>query len=85
MVAAEDWLSEPDPDLTSGYGGAAWEVRSSEGTTIRVDVSQYLESGSLSPPDQGEATWGVACRTYDVAEAVATSTVECPDGTPEEP
>lgn len=84
-IAAEDWLSEPDPEVTSSYGGATWEVRGTEGTTIRVDVYQYLESGSFFPPDQGEATWGVACRTYDVAEAVVTRTVECPEGTPDEP
>jgi hypothetical protein len=84
-VAAEDWLSEPGPPLTTSHVGATWKVRGSEGTRIRVDVYQYLESGDFFPPDQGRATWGVACRIYDVAEAVETSSVECPDGTPEVP
>lgn len=84
-VAAEDWLSEPGPPLTSSHAAATWLVRGSKGTTIRVDVYQYLESGRFFPPDQGEATFGVACRIYDVAKAVATSTVECPEGTPEQP
>ena len=84
-VAAEDWLSEPRPPLMRSRVGATWWVRGSKGTAIRVDVYQYLESGDFFPPDQGKATWGVACRIYDVADAVATSTVECPDGTPKEP
>ena len=85
-LAAEDWLSKPGgPPLAGSRVGATWEVLGSKGTTIRVDVYQYLESGSFFPPDQGEARWGVACRIYNVVEKVATSTVECPEGTPEEP
>ena len=84
-VAAEEWLSDPDPSVVDGLRHVTWEVRGSEGTTIRVDVYMYLESGDLLPPDQGEATWGVACRAYDVAGAVMTTTDECPDGTPAEP
>lgn len=84
-VAAEEWLSGPDPSVVDGQRNATWEVRGSEGTTIRVDLYTYLESGDLLPPDQGEATWGVACRAYDVARAVTATTVECPDDTPAEP
>ena len=84
-VAAEEWLSDPDPSVVDGLRNVTWEVRGSEGTTIRVDLYMYLESGDLLPPDQGEATWGVACRAYDGARAVTSTTVECPDGTPEEP
>lgn len=85
-LAAEDWLSKPGgPRLTGSRVGASWNVRGSKGTTIRVDVYQYLESGSFLPPDQGEARWGVACRTYNLAEKVVTSTVKCPEGTPENP
>ena len=83
-VAAEEWLSDPYSSL-DGLSNVTWEVRGSEGTTLRVDLYMYLESGDFLPPDQGEATWGVACRAYDVARAVKTTTVECPDGTPEEP
>ncbi len=83
-VAAEKWLTDPYSSV-DGLSNVTWEVRGSEGTTFRVDLYMYLESGDLLPPDQGEATWGVACRTYDVARAVRTTMVECPDGTPEEP
>ncbi len=84
-VAAEDWLSDPDPSVTASQGGATWAVRGATGTTIRVDVYQYWESGSFLPPDQGEAAWGVVCRSYDVAAAVTAHPVECPVGTPEQP
>lgn len=84
-VAAEDWLLDPDPTVTASQGGATWAVRSTTGTTIRVDVYQYWESGSFFPPDQGDAAWGVACRSYDVAAAVTADPVECPEDTPEEP
>lgn len=80
-----NWLSDPSSSEVGGQRSFTWEVRSSEGTTIRVDTYTYLESGDLLPPDQGEATWGVACRVYDVETAVRTTTVTCPDGTPEEP
>lgn len=84
-IAAEDWLSTPDPSVTDSHGGAVWVLRGSQGTTIRVDVYRYWESGDFFPPDQGEAAWGVACRRYDVADPVTSSPMECPDGTPEEP
>ena len=84
-VAAEEWLSDPGPSVMDGQRNVTWEMRGSGSTTIRVDLYTYVESGDLLPPDQGEATWGVACRAYDVARAVRTTTAECPDGTPEEP
>ncbi len=84
-VAAEDWLSDPDWSVTASQGGATWAVRGRAGTAIRVDVYQYWESGSFFPPDQGDAAWGVACRSYDVAAAVTADPVECPEDTPEEP
>ena len=84
-AAAEAWLSEPDPAVTDSQGGATWAVRSREGTSIRVDVYKWWESGSFFPPDQGEAAWGLACRSYDVAAEVTVRQVDCPEGTPEVP
>ncbi|WP_193610380.1 hypothetical protein [Nocardioides lijunqiniae] len=83
--AAKKWLSDPDPSVMDGQRNVKWEVRGSKGTTIWVNLYTYVESADLLPPDQGEATWGVVCRAYDVARAVKTTTVECPDDTPEEP
>ena len=85
ISVAREWLADPDPSVTDSQGGTTWEVREVEGTTIRVDVYRYWESGSFFPPDQGEAVWGVACRRYDVAGPVVLSAVECPEGTPEAP
>ncbi|MGB0098990.1 MAG: hypothetical protein WBP61_01790 [Nocardioides sp.] len=85
VAAAEQWLSDPGPSAIDSQGHVAWKVVASEGTSIRVDVYTYVESASFFPPDQGDATWGVACRSYAVAATVTTATVECPDGTPEEP
>ena len=85
VSVAREWLVAPDPSVPGSQSGAAWEVREVEGTTIRVDVYRYWESGSFFPPDQGEAAWGVACRSYDVAGPVVPSAVECPEDTPEAP
>ncbi|MFC7490503.1 MULTISPECIES: hypothetical protein [unclassified Knoellia] len=84
-VAGETWLSEPDPAVTESQGGTTWFVRGREGTAIRLDVYARVESGSFLPPDQGQAAWGVACRSFDVGEKVTVTPVECPEGTPETP
>ncbi len=84
-VAGRDWLSDPDPSVTDSQGGVTWVVRGRTGTTVRVDVYRYWESGDFFPPDQGKAVWGLTCRSYDVAEGVTTRRVQCPPGTPEAP
>lgn len=85
VVAAREWLSDSYSTLP-GYMPTVWKVRGAEGTTFRVDVYYYWESGDLVPPDQGKSTHGLACRTYDVAApAVVTTAVECPKGTPTAP
>lgn len=85
-VAAREWLSDPYSELPDGYGPTSWALRGSEGTALRVDVYHWWESGDLLPPDQGEAVWGLACRTYDVtAPDVVTTAVECPEDTPTAP
>lgn len=65
--AAQAWLSTPDPAVIQSQGGSTWVVLGRDGPSIRVDVYRYWESGSFLPPDQGNGTWGVACRTYNVA------------------
>ena len=85
-VLASEWLSDPYSTLPDGYGPTSWALRGRDGTTFRVDVYHWWESGDLLPPDQGEAVWGLACRTYDVAApTVVTTTVECPEDTPTAP
>lgn len=84
-TAAADWLADPGPSVMDSQGGTTWAVRGQEGVTIRVDVYAWVESGSFFPPDQGKAVWGLACRSYDVTDAVASTPVECPDGTPAAP
>lgn len=84
-AAVERWLADPGDPAIEGQAGVTWVVQDSTGTTVRVDVYLYLESDDLLPPDQGEARWGVACRSYDVAAAVETTTVACPAGTPGTP
>ena len=85
-VAAQEWLSDPYGNTLDGYGGTTWALRGAEGTTFRVDVYHWWESGDLLPPDQGNAVWGLACRTYDVAAPdVVTTAVECPEDTPTAP
>ena len=84
-AAAQAWLADPYSAVTVSQGGVTWAVRSREGTSIRVDVYKWLESGDLLPPDQGEAAWGLACRSYDVAAEVTVKQVDCPEGTPEVP
>lgn len=83
--AAEKWLSDPTNEVADGQGGATWVVRKRDSASLRVDVYQYWESGDFFPPDQGEAAWGVACRTYDVTNGVQTQQRTCPDGTPNKP
>lgn len=86
VVAAREWLSDPYSELPDGYGPTAWALRGGKGTTFRVDVYHYWESGDILPPDQGESTLGLACRTYDVAApAVVTTAAECPEDTPTAP
>ncbi len=81
-AAGTQWLLDPGPSAIDSQGPVRWEVLGAEGATIRVDVYTYTESASFFPPDQGEATWGVACRAYDVTASVTATVVECPDGTP---
>ncbi|QCX28837.1 hypothetical protein [Nocardioides jishulii] len=83
--AAEAWLSTPDPAITDGHGASTWVVREQEGASVTVAVYQYYESGSFFPPDQGEAVWGLTCRTYEVTREVTARSVTCPDGTPATP
>lgn len=83
VAAAEDWLSDPYRGRSSlDNRGAVWVTRGRQGAKIRIDLYSFEESASLLPPDAGESAWGVACRTYDVAEGVTVITIECPDGTP---
>ena len=85
-VAAQQWFSDPYGNYLDGHRGTKWALRGSEGTTFRVDVYYWWESGDLLPPDQGNAVWGLACRTYDVAAPdVVTTAVECPEDTPAAP
>ncbi|WP_345262937.1 hypothetical protein [Nocardioides nanhaiensis] len=79
------WLEGRGRSVIGSRANADWRVVGGEGTSIRVDVYAFWESGDLLPPDQGEATWGVACRVYDVAGRVTAMRVECPDGTPPGP
>lgn len=85
LAAAEAWLADPGPSIMDGHGGATWAVRGREAGTIRVDVYRRWESGSFLPPDQGEAAWGLACRSYDVARDARPIVIECPAGTARTP
>lgn len=85
VEVARGWLSTPDEEVLDTMNPVTWVVRGVEGSAVRVDVYSYVESGSLLPPDQGEARWGLVCRTYDVATAVTVREVECPDDTPTSP
>jgi len=84
VIAAQEWLSNPAPSL-DGQGTNEWLADNTSGTTIQVTVYAYSESASFFPPDQGEATWGTACRSYDVADKVTATPLECREGTPDEP
>lgn len=87
VAAASAWLATPDTSKVPGRGPLTWSVRGVDDGHIRVDVYRYAESGSFFPPDQGDATWGVACRAYDVTDPARTTAIaiECPPGTPSEP
>lgn len=85
LTAVDRWLRGPRSSTIEDRARAGWRVVGSQGSAIRVDVYAYVESGSFFPPDQGEATWGVACRAYDVAGPVTVTPVVCPEGTPAVP
>ncbi|MGJ9422684.1 hypothetical protein [Aeromicrobium sp. CF3.5] len=85
LVTAETLLTDPEAPIMDGQGGVVWVVRGRDATTIRVDIYRRWESGSLLPPDQGEAAWGLVCRSYDVTRSARSIVVECPAGTPRSP
>lgn len=81
--ATLQWFT--DPYLTvAETQGSTWDATPRGGTKIEVGVFKAMESGSFFPPEAGKTAIGLACRVYDVAEAVTATAVECSDRLREE-